>query len=80
MSDELFPGFKVSPKDPSRDLRPPFTVALTPREMDERDYEDDDFEGAPCRNCEGWGYTDCFCGGDFCVCDYGGEKPCLTCV
>lgn len=76
---ELFPGFKVSPKDASRDLRPTFTKAPQPRDMDPMDYEDD-FESAPCRNCDGWGYTDCFCGGDLCVCENNGEKPCWTCV
>lgn len=78
MSDELFPGFKVSPKDLSRDLRPPLTVALTPREMDADDGEE--FEDAPCEKCNGWGYTDCFCGGDLCVCRYHGERPCWNCV
>lgn len=78
---ELFPGFKVPPVDPSRAqvARPPLTVALTPEELDE---DNDYFYDAPseCKYCEGWGYTDCLCGGDFCVCRFNGEIPCFHCA
>lgn len=81
MTDELFPGFKVSPIDPSREIRPKFTVAPKPVEEDD-DYgiEIDDEDAEPCRNCDGWGFTNCFCGGDFCVCGHNGEKPCWNCA
>lgn len=73
---EQFPGFKVSPVDPARDLRPKFTVAPLPCD----DYEDDDDEfDEDCAYCDGWGWTDCHCGGDLCVCRYNGEIPCYHC-
>lgn len=79
MSYELFPGFKVPPNDPSRDLRPKLTVCPEPLVVQGYDdYFDDEEES--CRNCDGWGYTDCHCGGDLCVCEYNGEKPCWTCI
>lgn len=82
---DLFPGFKTPPNDPSRDLvyrRDALHVSPPPEEYDaDRDYDEGlNEEGPPCKNCEGWGYTDCFCGGDLCVCGYNGERPCWTCV
>ena len=38
---------------------------------------DDDF--CQCPRCSGWGEIDCHCGGDLCVCEYYGEKPCPLC-
>jgi len=75
----LFPGFKVPPNDPSREVKPRagLTVSEPPRDMSD-DYDDDGEEEA-CVFCEGWGYVDCLCGGDFCVCDYNGEIPCYHC-
>lgn len=29
--------------------------------------------------CGGDGYFNCYCGGDLCVCSYGGEIPCFGC-
>lgn len=82
-SDQLFPGFKVAPNDPSREVkRTPLTITPLP-DYDEGS-DDDEFEhdqwGEPlCEFCEGWGYTDCFCGGDLCVCLEGPEIPCPRC-
>lgn len=74
----LWPGFKVPPTDASRDvkMRAPLTVAPEPQD-DDGEYHDD--EDGECKHCEGWGYTDCFCGGDLCVCFNNGEKPCYYC-
>lgn len=78
--DNLFPGFKVPPNDPSREVatRLPLTVCLSERELQR---EDDDrwMDDEDCDWCEGWGYRDCLCGGDFCVCTYNGEIPCPHC-
>lgn len=75
---ELWPGFKVPPTDPSRDVkRKPLTVAPEPEPYDpSNDYDDDE---EPCKYCDGWGYKNCFCGGDLCVCHYYGEIPCFHC-
>ena len=75
----LFPGFRVPPNDPSREIKPRagLTASEPPRDMSD-DYDDDGEEEA-CGFCEGWGYVDCHCGGDLCVCDYNGEIPCYQC-
>lgn len=39
-------------------------------------YEDD----CTCPRCSGSGWIDCYCGGDLCVCDNYGEKPCPLCL
>jgi hypothetical protein len=41
------------------------------------DYDDDG--GFDCPKCGGWGFVDCHCGGDLCVCEYYGEAPCRVC-
>lgn len=77
--DELFPGFNTPPNDPSKNPRPAFTVTPeNPRYMD--DGYDDEMDEEPCAKCDGWGYIDCFCGGDFCICSNNGEEPCWNCV
>lgn len=43
------------------------------------DYFDDDGEGPPCPRCDGDGTVNCYCGGDFCVCENYGEKDCPLC-
>jgi hypothetical protein len=76
----LFPGFKVPPTDSSRDIRPRVTICEPPREYNHSDDYDDGLEDEEaCEWCEGWGYRDCFCGGDLCVCTYYGAIPCLHC-
>lgn len=85
---DLFPGFKTPPNDPSRELkRTALTICGLPAvtEADRQRWEDEDFNRdfdneSVCKHCEGWGYTDCFCGGDFCVCSYNGEITCYYCV
>lgn len=32
-----------------------------------------------CPRCDGSQYVDCHCGGDLCICDNHGEKPCPLC-
>jgi hypothetical protein len=32
-----------------------------------------------CEHCNNTGWLDCHCGGDLCVCDNNGEKPCFYC-
>lgn len=32
-----------------------------------------------CDRCNNTGWIDCHCGGDLCVCENGGEKPCPVC-
>ena len=78
MISELFPGFKVPPTDPSRDLRPKLTITPPPLEDMEPFDSFEDIE-EPCKHCDGWGYTNCFCGGDLCVCQNNGEMPCWFC-
>lgn len=81
MSDpsDLFPGFKVPPNDPSREIRPAFTVTQAPLE-EPRDYDESGYdEPEPCNICDGWGYNICHCGGDLCVCSFNGEIPCPNC-
>lgn len=83
-SFELFPGFKVPPNDPSREVkRPAVTFAPEPPDYypqdDDEDFDTDQWGEPMCDNCEGWGYTDCYCGGDLCVCRYNGEIPCPHC-
>ena len=45
--------------------------------------EPDDFEddGADfwCEACQNTGSVECYCGGDQCYCENGGEKPCPKC-
>lgn len=77
MSKELFPGFKVPPVDPSRDIR--LKVIVTQPPIDDME-PFDDFEEKTCKHCDGWGYADCFCGGDPCCCGYNGERPCYYCA
>ncbi len=43
------------------------------------DLEPDDDDEFWCDECQGTGYIDCHCGGDLCVCEYHGEKPCPRC-
>lgn len=78
--DPLFPGFKVSPLDPSREVKQRPLVTFMPN-IDEHEPgpEDNDDSEPTCSACDGWGYFDCFCGGDLCVCNYGGERPCWEC-
>lgn len=38
--------------------------------MDDRGY---------CDHCNNTGSIDCYCGGDLCICDNNGEKPCPHC-
>lgn len=78
---ELFPGFKVPPTDPRRELRPKVIICEPAREYDHSaDYDDGLAEEEMCAWCEGWGYRDCHCGGDLCVCSYNGEIPCPYCA
>lgn len=76
MSFDLFPGFRVPPNDPSREVKWKQAVTIAPQPRD----EDDDIDDEPlCNFCQGDGYENCFCGGDFCVCSYEGEIPCWNC-
>lgn len=45
------------------------------------EYDDDPgFDDQPyCDRCSNTSYIDCHCGGDLCVCEYQGEKPCRKC-
>lgn len=47
--------------------------------MTEEDFYGDDRDGVICPRCSGDGTVDCYCGGDFCVCDNHGERDCPTC-
>lgn len=38
-----------------------------------------DFKPGWCSECQNTGWVDCYCGGDFCVCDNHGEEPCPMC-
>lgn len=38
---------------------------------------DDDL--VPCPRCQGDGSVECYCGGDFCICENYGERDCPTC-
>ena len=40
-------------------------------------YEDDDYQICP--RCNGDGEINCYCAGDFCICDNHGEAPCPLC-
>lgn len=83
--EELFPGFKVPPNDPSREVKRPAVTWVgnitesQPRvEMDDDDYRDDGDEW--CDTCANTGSLDCHCGGDLCVCRWNGERPCPSCA
>lgn len=41
--------------------------------------EDFDDEFCQCPRCSGWGFVDCHCGGDLCVCENYGERDCPLC-
>lgn len=41
--------------------------------------EDFDEDFCQCPRCSGWGFIDCHCGGDLCVCDNYGERDCPLC-
>lgn len=44
------------------------------------EYDDYDEVGLfDCPKCSGWGFVDCHCGGDLCVCTNYGEAPCRVC-
>lgn len=44
------------------------------------EFDDYDEDGVfDCPKCGGWGFVDCHCGGDLCVCTYYGEAPCRVC-
>jgi hypothetical protein len=76
---DLFPGFKTPPNAGALPVyRPAVIITPPPHEEEQHDAWDDE-EGPPCAKCDGWGYTDCFCGGDLCVCSYNGERPCWAC-
>lgn len=80
-NEELFPGFKTPPNDPSRDVQWKRNgVRITPQpdlgyENDDSDFEESD-EREYCATCGNTGYVDCHCGGDLCVCRWNGERPC----
>lgn len=79
---ELFPGFKVPPTDPSRDVkRRPMTIATPPQEEEEYDPHGpcDSGEDEYCYTCANTGSLDCHCGGDLCICRNNGEYPCPDC-
>lgn len=80
MSDfQQWPGFKVPPNDPSREVkssRPTITIA-EPREEDSEVLKDS--EMYDCEECDSIGTVDCHCGGDLCVCRWHGERPCPKC-
>lgn len=38
-----------------------------------------DFSPGWCSECQNTGWVDCYCGGDLCVCENGGEEPCPAC-
>lgn len=41
--------------------------------------EDFDVDYCQCPRCSGWGFIDCHCGGDLCVCENYGETDCPLC-
>lgn len=41
--------------------------------------EDFDEDYCQCPRCSGWGFIDCHCGGDLCVCKNYGERDCPLC-
>ena len=43
------------------------------------DMEDFDIDYIACPRCSGYGYIDCYCGGDLCVCENYGERDCPLC-
>ena len=43
------------------------------------DFEDFDEDFTQCPHCSGWGFIDCHCGGDLCVCENYGEADCPLC-
>jgi hypothetical protein len=76
---DLLPGFKVAPNDPSREVkRTGVTIAHEPPEADMGEFDDQDRD--PCEFCDDFGYVDCHCGGDNCICNYNGEIPCFHCA
>lgn len=84
--EELFPGFKVAPNDPSREIRPAFTVAPTPEDFEaqERSEFDDDYASydGPCGECQDGMIVTCI--DDICrgagYCMHGdGERLCPRC-
>lgn len=44
-----------------------------------RDHDGYDDDLLPCPRCDGFGYVDCYCGGDLCVCENHGETMCPLC-
>lgn len=47
-------------------------------EPDDYEYEDFD-DGPPCPRCDGQRTVNCYCGGDFCICENYGERDCPLC-
>lgn len=41
--------------------------------------DDCDDEFPFCDRCQNMGTIDCFCGGDMCICEWNGERPCPYC-
>jgi hypothetical protein len=78
MRFELFPGFKVSPTDPSRDVA---SKKAEPAEEADRDHDNDsgDEQDDWCDTCNNMGIIDCLCGGDMCICMNHGEINCPDC-
>lgn len=46
--------------------------------LEESAHEEDDAD-TWCGNCDNMGFVNCYCGGDLCVCNYNGERPCRVC-
>jgi len=47
---------------------------------DEYEYDDfDDRDDEWCDTCQGTRVVECLCGGDLCICENHGEKPCPSC-
>lgn len=64
----------------NRDVNPPEPTGPAPANFPEDEIDDDGGDERPyCCCCNNTGTVDCLCGGDFCVCDNYGEKPCPKC-
>ena len=73
-------SYRLNTNDPTLSLcfEP---IAPVPQDDEYEDYDQsgDDDDREECQACDGFGWVNCHCGGDLCICENNGEAPCMKC-